>query len=1371
MPDGLPTLEEVQAFEEDRIPTLEEVAAFEVPETTVRGVFEETGKGIGRGGLSFVEGIKSAKNISEANRFLKAFEDFNKFTFSPIGTLFKTRDFLLDKFEGEINKATLALAPKEDASKTERIFGQAGEVIGQVGAGALTGQPLIFLSANAGVQKWDQALKEGQSFEKAMLAGASTALVEYVTEIVPLGKLGTILKGKSKQAVTKFLRDMLAGVGADILGEITANAVERGLIDPAFLDKEAPSLVELWEESKEVAMVSLLAMLGLSGGAKAVGSVINADRKTPIEISPELKKELDLPPDAPTEMTLEAVTEELAPAHVLTDQLTDDVIQEKSDTLKLQEVQETLPFEELEPTKQALREDAIQEFPDLENDVLPIPHEDLRPKVPLTDEEIAQTSEIEDTIIPSEQSFFDDKVTKVREKAEKELAAKEELNIKRMKRFFNKAFFNQSPVREEILKSGTPEAQLAVDRHVLQTGSTQKAANVMSFIWNKTFKGLPAKEAKMLNAIIQNRRNVEIKENNPDFQFEAGLTVKDFAGNTRKIPGDKLLKLYPKAKAMWGHFRGLLEALNQEGLITDSQLKGLGSKGEFYSPRKLIETIDGPDILLTHKGKTTSIPDSGLPKLSKEGSLKRIVTDVQRLNEEATVRTYHRIFKHRAWKALYDFAVTNTNDIVRPAKVVKTIPAEYEVVSKVTGNKLTDQTFETKTQAQTFIKGQEEKFEINQTKEEKLVFEDTPRGMTRLTTVKDGKPVAMFMPEEQAAEWTLSTPGMDGIIAKSLQIISGTIVLKPMATGLNLGFAVAQIPLDFLTQFTSAESQYSSFAPLASLQLGAELKKTWEQALFREGELYDTAIDEGIGFGSLTTQSRITKNVPGSLRAITKLATPLRWLENTIGGIVEASEMMTRLALVDRGLKNKMSKTRAAANAKMYLNFFDGGWLTKAINNFAAYFNVPFQVARTAGRAFKKQPVITSWKLLQLGGLSMMLKWLWTYTVGDEENNEKPYDEMNQFDKDNFFTFPLLSTRDERGFKRWAYFKIKKPGHVVMISKIFEALSDKAEGRTVDFPGIQKAFKSFLPLFPDDATAPIFDAYLGYVSNWDFWRGQPISRQFGKVDPKAEFDETTPKVFVRIGEAAGLSPERFRYALNQYFTSGNEWTSLTAVGASRIFGQAEEASEPIQDELFKRIKKWSKWPIIKKFIGVTNPRFRIEKEQRDLKIEEGTRKREQKMELDNKIREFLFDGKKGDSVAAVKSFRMIDDYIATQPFEDQNRLKKREGTLLKKEGVVDPGFWERLSFNQPNVKNRARSFVSMFNQMPVEAKTFYVNDLGRVRLLNLWGYNGKAKGEIKGKKVNWTFDQWVNYYRSNAEEVLNKQRLPTLEEVQKFVGD
>jgi hypothetical protein len=292
--------------------------------------------------------------------------------------------------------------------------------------------------------------------------------------------------------------------------------------------------------------------------------------------------------------------------------------------------------------------------------------------------------------------------------------------------------------------------------------------------------------------------------------------------------------------------------------------------------------------------------------------------------------------------------------------------------------------------------------------------------------------------------------------------------------------------------------------------------------------------------------------------------------------------------------------------------------------------------------------------------------------------------------------------------------------------------------------------------------APTMRAYLGYTSNFDTFRGRPISRQFGKVDPEAEFDETTPKVFVRFGELSGLSPERSRYALKQYFTSGNEWTSLVAVGASRIFGQAEEQdSEEIQSEIYKRMKKWSKWPIVKKFIGETNPKWAIQKQLTDLRTRENTRRREQQMELDNKVRIFQKAAEKGDQSAAVDSFKIMSDYIKLQPAQDQARLNNRTEKLLKLEGVIDPGFWESLQFNVGNVKDRASSYVSIFNQMPKEAKAFYTTDLERVKVLNLWGYkNARAKGKINGRQVNWTFSQWTKYFRAQAVQALeNEEKL------------
>jgi len=75
-----------------------------------------------------------------------------------------------------------------------------------------------------------------------------------------------------------------------------------------------------------------------------------------------------------------------------------------------------------------------------------------------------------------------------------------------------------------------------------------------------------------------------------------------------------------------------------------------------------------------------------------------------------------------------------------------------------------------------------------------------------------------------------------------------------------------------------------------------------------------------------------------------------------------------------------------------------------------------------------------------------------------------------------------------------------------------------------------------------------------------------------------------PEFFVKAGEVTGLSPERMKYSLSQYFSSGNIYTSLTGYAWNRATGALpEEQKNLVSEELI--LKK----PFVRRIANKTDP--------------------------------------------------------------------------------------------------------------------------------------------------------------------------------------
>lgn len=242
---------------------------FKKPKVTL-GQFVKAGvTGLGSGGAILIDTLEKAQRIGEQAPLAP--------DVSP--ELKEKMEMLKPKrFSKEFKKARAKLKPRENATRAERIAFQAGEMFGQVVVGSMTGTPLWALSISSGVGKMDEVLNAGGSYWKALGAGTAQTLTEYVTEKFTLGELEKILKGKTKQQATAFLKSYFKANVYDAFGEVLSNGIERGVIDPAFLDKKAPEMNQLFNESIDIAIASFLATSGLAVSAKAIS-------RAPIDMS------------------------------------------------------------------------------------------------------------------------------------------------------------------------------------------------------------------------------------------------------------------------------------------------------------------------------------------------------------------------------------------------------------------------------------------------------------------------------------------------------------------------------------------------------------------------------------------------------------------------------------------------------------------------------------------------------------------------------------------------------------------------------------------------------------------------------------------------------------------------------------------------------------------------------------------------------------------------------------------------------------------------------------------------------------------------------------------------------------------------------
>jgi len=818
------------------------------------------------------------------------------------------------------------------------------------------------------------------------------------------------------------------------------------------------------------------------------------------------------------------------------------------------------------------------------------------------------------------------------EQSEKLSKIKRKITKTKIIKFLKRNIIDESANIKDFLYSLGDAGKKVVMHHDLIAGASAKAVKKINEFTESIFGDMNKTEKKHFDAYIFAKRSLEILKRKPDFTFQNNTKVQEFQKTINNIPADIKSKIEDKAKKYWSAFDEQLSELEKNGLITKESLKALRETGEYYSPRQVLDYVD-PDMTFFDGSKKITVPNSGIQKLTDEGSLRLIETDTSILLPSVIARTQARIFKNIANQEMYNLAESNPeNGLVQIAE-----------------------------------------------KNEKL-----QPGFEKISVMIEGQKQEMILPSDLAIEWIKSDPIFSMMQTQILQIFSGTKILKMMATGVNPEFIITNTPRDIAHILLTTDA-FSSTLPIAGAQIAKRMSEVFTDAVSRKGR-YNDYIDEGGGMDFLSNQGRLFENT------VNKKIEKVQGILSYSG---ETSEILTRLALREQELINIAKKKgvkvselsledrkEATWKARNYLDFSQGGRMTKAASNIIPYLNAGIQGSRGIFRASKDRPAQTMYKAAQLGVASTLL---YMFNVGSDEDE---YDKISPTDKRNYFNILIPNSEyiDKEGNTRKRYVKIAKDQGQRVISSIFENLTAMSLGKEVDPEQIVKTIQDFLPYMPAQGIPPTLDAIIAYSANIDIWRGQPIWKG-KKVKPELEQTSYTHPFFKKAGETLGMSPDRLKVALEQIFTSGNIYTSLGDYAYTKLFEEERKNKDVIQDRILKI-------PFIRKFLKKTDSYYKYQKKIDEAKIKANSKAYENTLKLDNMVQDY-FDDK--------KTKEEIETFIKNQetPLESK-RLSKRFSDSEKLKDIPDRRWWMQIKRLTP--EERANQFWLRYEQSTEDEK-------------------------------------------------------------------
>lgn len=717
---------------------------------------------------------------------------------------------------------------------------------------------------------------------------------------------------------------------------------------------------------------------------------------------------------------------------------------------------------------------------------------------------------------------------------------------------------------------------------------------------------LNSNQRDTLFKLIRGQRIQDIASYKPDVVFPKGQGFEEaiyYETNVEVLSGlskGEIDLLKQRREHYFNGMRELVDMLQEGGILSEdaavklkshdySMFKGIGKYADGHDSFT-VESLVDERVNTRLGGKVQSVTASGIDNLKKGTATDILEFDQRIVALEMFNRVYGRVFKNRVFQDLAEIARSKQdNGFIRLG----------EIEEKIT----------------------KEKREAAGEEVDKLPAHDTKNFMKHYFW-EGGQKKAVYL--EHSFADAMGSAGRDisprGVLAAKL--ISMSTPLKVMATGISpLWSTFVNFPIDQLTVYLTngvyengkRKRIYSTNPVVAGLQMGSDLGATFYDTFFRalntrDRMQYMRTAERGLQMPFMTTQARLSRKgykLPGFWSK----------LEDFVGYHSTSMELWTRHAIVNRIVKRRAAEQgismsdawkdnkildEAVAGARDYLDFSQGGWLVKMMDQLGmVYLNAGVQAQRAYVRAFKENPTGTAMAVMQsLGAATVGI------TVASVLNNSKTYREIPKYQEDNNLNVPLPDSwrfKDSEGTEYGMYISLPIGSFAGMMKNVFQAGTIKAlkesgyTDRESDWESIGRSFKQAAP---DIMTvAPSARALIQYAMNKDLRTGRDITpKVFNYPDSKNEFTPgKTPQMAIDFGQITGMSPDRVN-SVKDSILANNEWTALLGYGYEKQFG---DIPKDIQDE--HRALSLAKISGFKRIFKLTKSDGEISDKQREIK--------------------------------------------------------------------------------------------------------------------------------------------------------------------------
>lgn len=730
------------------------------------------------------------------------------------------------------------------------------------------------------------------------------------------------------------------------------------------------------------------------------------------------------------------------------------------------------------------------------------------------------------------------KVEQMFQKQQSDIQEKFKLTGEKIRNAVSSAVFGADiPITRKLMENGGKDVAIA---KALSRGWSSKADVNFNEAESYIKETIPQRLDRLFDDVLQAHRTIEVsnlmRENRgvqPELFAEGELpevisSPGGLGAKENRAWLDEVKRQFPNeynaietARGRWNEtMRKQIDKMLDAGLIDKQYHDYLAKNHPNFSPRRFLHHID-PTMEINAGGRKITVRDSGLDALDT-GSEKSLINNSTYLLAQTISSVESRIAKNEANKELLKYVEANKENPLG-------LKLETEAMTK----------------------------------------EKIPSGFTRISVMINGKPKTMIGPNDIMKYWAENDPQLKLQTTKVLQTLSGVKVVKALATGYNPEFALYNLPRD-LFHYWFVTQEYSKALPLAWGQQVNDILSVLPDVVRRKGRVQDY-INEGGGMTFLSTSGQLGRK-PSAYATVRNET--LNQISKFAGWLGETSELLTRIALRERAIKNGKSNKEATYIARTALDFSQGGTFVKTLDHFIPYLNAGMQGTRNVIDTLKNRPGEAMIKAAQLIGLGATIELFNQYTNQEADDSVPDAEKVSKF----IITLPFFK-KDKNGDKRHFYIPIPKDQGQQIFSIIGQELMHKYLTGKYSAKRIKMALGNFFPADIQTFLPPTLSALLGYVANKDFWQNEDIWK--GRtVDPQFEKYATTPAAWSKIGEMTGLSPERLRRSVTK--VAPNNPFSYIMGGLQSPMAMAED--DAVTEKLLTLM---SKLPFVRRYMKTT----------------------------------------------------------------------------------------------------------------------------------------------------------------------------------------